>query len=189
MHMDAFLWMFLPVFVAGGSALLSFYITQAKMEVALSRERETLAEARATITSQKITMEERIKATEEATKRRSLDEFMQEFRVEERSYLRESKSLSASRKSMIMQERLFFRNIPLSNWIEHEMIVEEGNDLNQLPKETVFAAPSLGSANGGSNGNRIAISKLLDEVGKSSRNPAIDERALMASQMSPFGAQ
>ena len=45
-HMDAFLWMFLPVFVAGGSALLSFYITQAKMEVTLSKERESLAEAR-----------------------------------------------------------------------------------------------------------------------------------------------
>jgi len=189
MHMDAFLWMFLPVFVAGGSALLSFYITQAKMEVALARERETLAEARAIITSQKITMEERIKATEEATKRRSLDEFMQEFRVEERSYLRESKSLSASRKSMIMQERLFFRNIPLSNWIEHEMIVEEGNDVNQLPKESVFAAPSLGGGSGAGNGSRVAISKLLDEVSNGSRNAALDERALMASQMSPFGAQ
>ena len=96
MHMEAFLWMFLPVFVAGGSALLAYYITQAKMEVALSKERETLAEARATISAQKTTLEERIKATEEATKRHALDEFMQDFRVEERSYVRESRSLSAS---------------------------------------------------------------------------------------------
>ena len=42
MQMDALLWLFLPVFVAGGSALLSFYIMQARMEVALSKERETL---------------------------------------------------------------------------------------------------------------------------------------------------
>src|SRR5713101_6283363 len=132
MQMDAFLWMFLPVFVAGGSALLSYYIMQARMEVALSKERESLAEARATITSQKITMEERIKATEEASKRLALDEFMQDFRVEERSYARESRSLNSSRKSMIMQERLFFRNIPLSNWIEREMVVEEGHDLDEL---------------------------------------------------------
>ena len=55
MQMDAFLWMFLPVFVAGGSALLSFCIMQAKMEVALAKERESLAEARATISSQKVT--------------------------------------------------------------------------------------------------------------------------------------
>src|SRR5271163_779259 len=143
-HMDAFLWMFLPVFVAGGSALLSYYIMQAKMEVALARERESLAEARATITSQKVTMEERIKATEEATKRVAMDEFMQDFRVEERSYARESKSLTASRKTVVMQERLFFRNIPLSNWIEREMVVEEGTDLDQLPKDSVFATSAVG---------------------------------------------
>jgi hypothetical protein len=189
MHMDAFLWMFLPVFVAGGSALLSFYIMQARLEVALSKERESLAEARATISSQKITMEERIKATEEATKRHSLDEFMQEFRVEERSYVRESRSLSASKKSMVMQERLFFRNIPLSNWIEHEMIVEEGRDLDRLPKESVFAAPALGNGHG-NNGHegRLAISKLLEEV-TVSRHPSSDSGALMAARVPAFGAQ
>src|SRR6204780_5969379 len=159
MHMDAFLWLFLPVFVAGGSALLSYYIMQAKMEVALAKERESLAEARATITSQKVTLEERIKATEEATKRIAMDEFMHDFRVEERSYVRESKSLSASKKSMVMQERLFFRNIPLSNWIEHEMIVEEGRDLDQSPRESVFATPKIEASEG-----RLAISKLLDDV-------------------------
>src|SRR5580693_5477482 len=146
MHMEAFLWMFLPVFVAGGSALLSYYIMQARMEVALAKERESLAEARATITSQKVTMEERIKATEEATKRMAMDDFMQDFRVEERSYVRESRSLSAAKKSMVMQERLFFRNIPLSNWIEHEMVVEEGRDLDQLPKESVFSTSTIATS-------------------------------------------
>src|SRR5271169_3027531 len=159
MHMEAFLWMFLPVFVAAGSALLSFCIMQAKMEVALAKERESLAEARATISSQKVTMEERIKATEEATKRHALDEFMQDFRVEERSYVRESKSLSSANKSMVMQERLFFRNIPLSNWIEREMVVEEGWDLDQLPKESVFSTSAAAAVEG-----RLPISKLLDEL-------------------------
>jgi succinoglycan biosynthesis transport protein ExoP len=82
--------MFLPVFVAGGSALLSFYIMQAKMEVALAKERESLAEARAAITTQKVTMEERIKVTmEERIKATDMafgslfgpDEFVQEIRV------------------------------------------------------------------------------------------------------------
>jgi hypothetical protein len=182
-HMDAFLWLFLPVFVAGGSALLSFYIMQAKMEVSLAKERESMAELRATITSQKVTMEERIKATEEATKRHALDEFMQEFRVEERSYARESKSLTASRKSMIMQERLFFRNIPLSNWIEREMIVEEGHDLDQLPRESVFAAANLPSGEG-----RIPISKLLDEI-PVHRVPSAPPVALVTTRIPAFGAQ
>ena len=178
MHWDAFLWMFLPVFVAGGSALLSYYITQARMEVALSRERESLAEARATINSQKITMEERVKATEEAAKRHALDEFMQDFRVEERSYVRESKSLSALRKSVVMQERLFFRTIPLSNWIEREMVVEEGKDLDQLPKDSVFSTPALGS------GERVQISKFLDEL-----HAGQDPAALMTTRVAAFGAQ
>jgi hypothetical protein len=191
MHMDAFLWMFLPVFVAGGSALLSFYIMQARMEVALAKERESLAEARATISSQKVTLEERIKATEESTRRHALDEFMQDFRVEERSYVRESKSLSSSKKSMVMQERLFFRNIPLSNWIEHEMVVEEGCDLDQLPKESVFATAAVGGD------GRIAISKFLNEITaeeekpkrepprESKREPAV----LIAAHIPAFGAQ
>jgi len=182
MQMDAFLWMFLPVFVAGGSALLSFCIMQAKMEVALAKERESLAEAKATITSQKVTLEERIKATEEASKRRALDEFMQDFRVEERSYVRESKSLSACRKSMVMQERLFFRNIPLSNWIEREMVIEEGRDLDQIPKESVFSTGTLGSE------GRLPISKLLDELTVVKR-PVADRGALVTAHVPVFGAQ
>jgi len=196
MHMEAFLWMFLPVFVAGGSALLSFYIMQARMEVALAKERESLAEARATITSQKVTMEERIKATEEATKRIAMDEFMADFRVEERSYARESKSLTASKKTMIMQERLFFRNIPLSNWIEHEMVVEEGMDLDQLPKESVFATATIAShittpalaPERPKTEERLTISKFLDEVGAGNRNGR-ESNALVAAPVAAFGAQ
>jgi hypothetical protein len=188
-QLDALLWLFLPVFVAGGSALLSYYLMQAKMEVALARERESLAEARATITSQKVTMEERIKATEESTKRLAMDDFMQDFRVEERSYVRESRSLNASKKSMVMQERLFFRNIPLSNWIEHEMLVDEGRDLDQLPKESVFTAStgSVSSIAGGE--NRLPISKMLDEFDAPPPKPMRDNVSLIRTRAVAFGAQ
>jgi hypothetical protein len=191
--MEAFLWMFLPVFVAGGSSLLSFYIMQARMEVALAKERESLAEARATITSQKVTMEERIKATEEATKRQAMDEFMQDFRVDERSYARESKSLTSSKKTMVMQERLFFRNIPLSNWIEHEMIVEEGTDLDQLPKESVFATSTITTTSiappaAPQTEDRLSISKFLDDVTAGHRNRK-ESKVLVATSVAAFGAQ
>ena len=182
MHMDAFLWMFLPVFVAGGSALLSFYIMQARMEVAIAKERESLAEARATIHSHKITLEERIKATEEATKRHALDEFMQDFRVEERSYVRESKSLTSMRKVMVMQERMFFRNIPLSNWIEHEMVVEEGEDMDKLPVPSAFSTTSLSAGS-----ERLPLSKFLDDV-KIPRDH-VETGALIAARIPAFGAQ
>src|SRR5271155_4460697 len=125
MQLDAVLWILLPVFIAAGSALLSFYIMQARMEVAISKEREVIAEARAEVRLQKNTMEERVRATEQEARRRALDEFMQDFRVEERHYFRENKSIAERQKSMILQERLYFRNIPLSSWVEHEMVVEE----------------------------------------------------------------
>ncbi len=103
------------------------------MEVALAKERENLAEANAMLNSNKVTLEERVRAAEESTRRKALDEFMQEFRVEERHYFRENKTASALTKSMILQERLYFRNLPLSNWIEHEMVVEDSSgDVRQL---------------------------------------------------------
>jgi hypothetical protein len=200
MHLDALLWLFLPVFVAGGSALLSFYIMQAKMEVAVSKERETLAEAQATISSQKVMMEERIRATEEAVKRAALDEFLKDFRVEERSYVRESKSLDEAKRSMIMQERLFFRNIPLSDWVEHEMVVEIGSDLKRLQEQvSVFGAASLPAAShvglpigvstgiSGSEG-RLPISKLLDNT--TVARPAAQTRSnSLIPAHAGFGAQ
>ena len=200
MHLDALLWLFLPVFVAGGSALLSFYIMQAKMEVAVSKERESLAEARATINSQKVTMEERIRATEESVKRAALDDFLKDFRVEERSYVRESKSLAEAKRSMIMQERLFFRNIPLSDWVEHEMVVEIGSDLRRLQEQvSVFGGATLTSGsqvglptvvpNGhATNDGRLPISKLLDD--RNVPRPATPNRpnSLVPAHVG-FGAQ
>src|SRR6202051_1047635 len=125
MQIDAMLWVLLPVFIAVGSALLAYSIMQARLEVAVAKEREFLAEARAEVRTQKNTMEERVKATEQEARRKALDDFMQDFRVEERHYFRENKSVTARQKSMILQERLYFRNIPLSSWVETEMVVEQ----------------------------------------------------------------
>jgi hypothetical protein len=93
---------------------------------------------------------------------------------------------------MVMQERLFFRNIPLSNWIEHEMIVEEGSDLDQLPKESVFAtstittttiAPPAPPAE-----DRLAISKFLDDVTTGHRNRQ-EPKVFAGRSVAAFGAQ
>lgn len=148
MPSDALIWILLPVFVAAGSALLSFFIMQAKVDVAVAKEREALAEARAQLTAQEGVAEQKVKAVEESARRRAMDDFMQDFRVEERHYVRENKSLLMPKKSVIMQERLFFRNIPLSNWVEHEMVVEEGGDALQVVKgRSVFTARSLQGPN------------------------------------------
>ena len=173
--------------------MLSYYIMQARMEVALAKERESLAEARATITSHKITMEERVKATEEACKRQALDDFMHDIRIEERSYVRETKSLDSLRKAMVMQERIFFRNIPLSNWIEHEMLIEEGRDPGQLPKESVFAAgslaaaaPAMFTAAAPATEKRVTLANLLEDT-KPVAEPS--NVTVLTHHASAFGAQ
>jgi hypothetical protein len=145
--MEALLWICLPVLVAGGSALLAFYIMQARLEVAVAKEREAVSEARILLESHKKAMEESLRAVEEHTKRKALDEFLADVRTEERHYVRENKMLFMNRKSLVLQERIFFRNIPLSNWVEHEMVVEEGADVDQLAKTlSIFGSDVFGNA-------------------------------------------
>jgi len=210
MHLQAFLWLFLPLFVAGGSAMLAYYIMQARMEVALAKERESLAEARATIHSHKVTMDERIKATEEAARRAALDELMHDIRVEERSYVRDSNTATGARRSMVMQERVFFRNLPMSSWSEREMVIEEG-PANSLSERTenfdasvVTAGPMPIAIDSrrtppppqmpAAPDTRFAVSKMLDPIVQASPvprpapAPRKDTRTLIAVHAA-FGAQ
>ena len=144
-RMAGLLWIFLPVFVAVGSALLAFYVMQARLEVAVAREREATAELRAAISSCDKIMEEKIRAAEEVARRNAFDAFLADFRVEERHYMRETKSLFTNKRSMVLQERLYFRNIPLSNWVEHELTVEQGGDLAKLARAcSVFSPRPVG---------------------------------------------
>jgi hypothetical protein len=116
---------------------------KARMEAAIAGERATLAEARAKLEGQAQTLAETIRATEEAARRKALDEFLADLRVEERHYTREQKALFLSKKSLVLQERIFFRNIPLSSWVEHEMPIEEGADVEKLAKTLAVFAPDL----------------------------------------------
>jgi hypothetical protein len=104
--------------------------------------------------------------------------------------VRETKSLDSATRSMVMQERLFFRNIPLSNWVEHEMIVEQGKDLNRLHEATsIFTAGSLtsGMPTGlPANDGRLPISKMLDNAPPA--RPAPRSNSLVPAHAA-FGAQ
>jgi hypothetical protein len=143
--MDALLWILLPVLVAAGSAVLSIFMMQARMDVALARERQAAAEARSQLENVEQSAKDRVKAAEEAAYRRAFDQFLMDFRVEERHYIRETRSHFVNRRSMVMQERLYFRNIPLSNWVEHEMAIEDGTDLQIAAAHdaSVFSARAL----------------------------------------------
>lgn len=126
--LSVLLWIVLPVFVAAGSALLAAVVMQARMEVTLAKERAATAEARALVVAQNQQVEDRIRAAEENARRHALEELLSDIRIEERRYLRESKSLFVNRKCLVIQERLFFRNLPLSDWVEREYWLEESGD-------------------------------------------------------------
>ena len=132
--MDALLWILLPAFVALGSGLLVWFVMQSRMEVLVAKEREALAEARGAMEAHKHNLEESLKGAEEAGRRKALDEFLADMRIEQRHYIRENRLLFLHRKSLVVEERIFFRNLPLSNWIEREIMLDEGADIDKMVK-------------------------------------------------------
>jgi hypothetical protein len=141
--MEAALWVLLPGFVAIASALLAWFVMQSRMDVKLAEQRETLAELRGQLKAEKESMELAVgsaaKIAEETAKREAFDRFLGELRVEKRHYTRENRMLMNNRKSLVLQERMYFRNIPLSDWIEHEILIDEGADVNRMVQDmTVF---------------------------------------------------
>ena len=141
--MSTLLWVVLPVLIAVGSALMAVYIMQQRMEVQLARERQSLSEARASIEAQKNTLEELNHLRQENSRHRALEDFLGELRTEERHFIREQKLLFATRKCLVLQERLYFRNIPVSSWVEHEVALEEGADVESLARSVAVFAPEL----------------------------------------------
>src|SRR5579862_329407 len=132
--MDAILWILLPGFVAVGSGLLAFYIMQSRMEVALAREREAMAQARGTLAAERNSLEKSLHSAQESARREALDEFLAEVHVEQRHYVRNNKQMFQNRRALVLEERIFFRNIPLSNWIEHEIVLQEGEDVDKAAR-------------------------------------------------------
>jgi hypothetical protein len=153
--MDAILWILLPGFVAVGSGLLAFYIMQSRMEVALAREREAMAQARGTLEAEKNSFEQALRGAKDSARREALDEFLADVHVEQRHYVRDNKLLFQNRKALVLQERIFFRNIPLSNWIEHEIVLQEGEDVDKAARSLTSFVDVVSVDQQGPNGNRL----------------------------------
>ena len=141
--MDSLLWILLPGFVALASGLLSWFVMQSRMDVKLAEQRERLATERGALDAEKVavkaSLETALRAAEETARREALDCFLGELKVEQRHYTRENRLLMHNRKSLVLQERMYFRNIPLSDWIEHEVVIDEGTDVARLVQDmTIF---------------------------------------------------
>lgn len=134
-------WSLCCVVFTGG---LVYFVMRSHMEVRLARQREELAAAKAELGARKEALDDSLKSVEDSVRRKALDEFLADIRVEERHYTREHKVLFMSRKMLVHQERIFFRNIPLSNWVEQEMPIEEGVDAEKMVQTmSIFANAAL----------------------------------------------
>ena len=134
-------WSLLCVF---GTAGIVIFIMHSHMELRLAKQREEMAGARATLEARKDALETSLKNAEDSIRSKAMDDFLADIRIEERHYTREHKVLFMSRKMLVRQERIFFRNIPLSNWIEHEMPLEEGVDTEKMAQTmSIFANAAL----------------------------------------------
>jgi hypothetical protein len=132
-------WAFVAIVCSAFSAAVVYILMRSRAEVLLSRQREQLAEARAALSAQRESIEDSLRNVEDATRLKAMDEFIADIRVEERHYVREQKILFVTRKCLVRQERIFFRNLPLSNWVEQEMPIQEGADVDKLAQAmTVF---------------------------------------------------
>jgi hypothetical protein len=137
-------WAFVAIVCSAFSAAVVYILMRSRAEVLLSRQREQLAEARAALSAQRESIEDSLRNVEDATRLKAMDEFIADIRVEERHYVREQKILFVTRKCLVRQERIFFRNLPLSNWVEQEMPIQEGADVDKLAQAmTVFTPEGM----------------------------------------------
>lgn len=128
-------WVALGIILIGvGSSLITYLIMRLRAERASAERARALAEAVAALENEKANFAEAAKGIEESARRKALDEFLADMHIEERHYVREHRVLFAHRKSLVLEERIFFRNIPLSNWVEHEIRIEEGADLDAVAR-------------------------------------------------------
>ncbi|MGD0362899.1 MAG: hypothetical protein ABSC93_18630, partial [Bryobacteraceae bacterium] len=71
------------------------------------------------------TLESAISDARNEAKRAAFDEFLNDFRVEQRQYVRKSRLFFMNKQTLVLRERILFRNLPLSNWVEQCVTLEE----------------------------------------------------------------
>lgn len=134
-------WAAVSAALVSAAVLITYLVMRVRLLQKTADQQRALAEAMAALEAERRSFQESSRAIEESARHKALNEFLADLRIEERRYIRQHRILFAHRKSLVLQERMFFRNVPLSNWVEHEVPVEEGADLDAVAKTlSVFQA-------------------------------------------------
>ena len=138
------LWIFVLGFTAPGAWLSICFMMRCRMDEAIARERGALAELQSALVVQRQTLESAISDAKAEARRVAFDEFLSDFRVEQRQYVRNSRLFFMNKQTLVLRERILFRNLPLSNWVEHSMTLEESVGAAYSPRGLTIEA-TLGS--------------------------------------------
>lgn len=142
--MATLLWILMPAFTAAGAALLICFMMRCRMDEAIALERGALAELQSALIVQRQRLQSAISDARAEAKRAAFDEFLNDFRVEQRQYVRKSRLFFMSKHTLVVRERILFRNLPLSNWIEQTITLDESVGA-AFPPPTFTIEAMLGS--------------------------------------------
>jgi hypothetical protein len=123
--MAILLWIFLLGFTGAGAALLICFMMRCRMDEVIARERGALAELQSALIVQRQRLGSAISYAKAEARRAAFDEFLNDFQVERRQHVRKSRMFFMSKQTLVVRERILFRNLPLSNWVEHSVTLEE----------------------------------------------------------------
>ena len=123
-------WLALPALVAIGSAALVWLLMQARMQVLAAHYQAALA-----------------RAEDSAARRPGLNELLAELRMERRRFLRKITGGRGCETTVFTLERLYFRNIPLTGWMQEEIPLGAGEELREetlIPQDFRGIPPEAG---------------------------------------------
>ena len=103
-------WVLLPALVALGAAYLVWLLMQARIQVLTAHYQTAVARV-------------------EQERGPALDELLAELRVERRRFLRRLPGPKGLETTVITQERLYLRNLPLTGWMQEELTLGTGEEL------------------------------------------------------------
>jgi hypothetical protein len=110
---EVLFWFAWPGLVAIGSASLVWIIMQARIRLLARKHRSALAQLE----------------KEFAAKGASLEQLMAELRIERRRFLRRMDGPQGYETTVLTLERLYFRHVPLTGWMQEEIPLGSGEPL------------------------------------------------------------
>jgi hypothetical protein len=85
-------------------------------------------------------LEEQLEINRDKVWRETYDSFLNDLRVEQHVSVAQHKILFVTQREMVINERLYYRHLPLSGWIEHRRLIDAQLNADELIKAAQYAS-------------------------------------------------